>query len=109
MNEKVIAFGAFHPVPSFLFLMSLIVIAVFMANPVAVGILLLGALLFSAAIQGRKFFSDIAFYLVLFILLSLANPLFSHNGATPLFFLNGNPVTLEAVLYGADIAALWSR
>ena len=39
MNEKVIAFGAFHPVPSFLFLMSLIVIAVFMANPVAVGIL----------------------------------------------------------------------
>ena len=106
MNEKVIAFGAFHPVPSFLFLMSLIVIAVFMANPVAVGILLLGALLFSAAIQGRKFFSDIAFYLVLFILLSLANPLFSHNGATPLFFLNGNPVTLEAVLYGADIAAV---
>ena len=58
MNEKVIAFGAFHPVPSFLFLMSLIVIAVFMANPVAVGILLLGGLLFSAAIQGRKFFSD---------------------------------------------------
>lgn len=106
MNEKVIAFGAFHPVPSFLFLMSLIVIAVFMANPVAVGILLLGALLFSAAIQGRRFFSDIAFYLVLFILLSLANPLFSHNGATPLFFLNGNPVTLEAVLYGADIAAV---
>ena len=39
MNEKVIAFGAFHPVPPFLFLMSLIVIAVFMANPVAVGIL----------------------------------------------------------------------
>ena len=106
MNEKVIAFGAFHPVPSFLFLMSLIVVAVFIANPVAVGILLLGALLFSAAIQGRKFFSDIAFYLVLFILLSLANPLFSHNGATPLFFLNGNPVTLEAVLYGADIAAV---
>ncbi len=61
MNEKVIALGAFHPVPSFLFLMSLIVVAVFIANPVAVGILLLGALLFSAAIQGRKFFSDIAF------------------------------------------------
>ena len=40
MNEKVIALGAFHPVPSFLFLMSLIVVAVFIANPVAVGILL---------------------------------------------------------------------
>lgn len=54
MNEKVIAFGAFHPVPSFLFLMSLIVIAVFMANPVAVGILLLGALLFPPRYRGEN-------------------------------------------------------
>ena len=30
--------------------------------------------------------------------------MFSHNGVTPLFFLNGNPVTLEAFIYGAAIA-----
>lgn len=39
-------------------------------------------------------------------MIAVINPLFSHNGVTPLFFLNGNPVTLEAVLYGLDIAVM---
>ena len=37
---------------------------------------------------------DFAFYLFMFFLVAVTNPLFSHNGVTPLFFLNGNPVTL---------------
>ena len=37
-------------------------------------------------------------------MVAVTNPLFSHNGVTPLFFLNGNPVTLEAFIYGAAIA-----
>ena len=40
----------------------------------------------------------------MFLLVAITNPLFSHNGVTPLFFLNGNPVTLEAFVYGAAIA-----
>ena len=47
---------------------------------------------------------DIGFYLPMFLLVAITNPLFSHNGVTPLFFLNGNPVTLEAFVYGAAIA-----
>ena len=39
-------------------------------------------------------------------MIAVTNPLFSHNGVTPLFFLNGNPVTLEAILYGLDIAVM---
>lgn len=106
MNEKFLAFGQFHPLSAFLYLMSVILVTVFIINPIAVGISLLGGILFCAMIQGRKVLSDITFFFALFILLSLANPLFSHNGATPLFFMNGNPVTLEAILYGADIAAV---
>ena len=37
-------------------------------------------------------------------MVAVTNPLFSHNGVTPLFFLNGNPVTAEAFIYGAAIA-----
>ena len=40
-------------------------------------------------------------FFALFLLLSLVNPLFSHNGKTVLFFLNDSPITLEAILYGA--------
>lgn len=40
-------------------------------------------------------------FFLLFLLLTLINPLFSHNGRTVLFFLNDAPITLEAILYGA--------
>jgi len=74
--------------------------------------------LFSAALYSfllfgvRTGFSDLFFYLPMMIMISLINPMFSHNGMTPLFFLNGNPVTLEAVVCGifigvSVIAVLW--
>ena len=35
------------------------------------------------------------------LLAAAANPLFSHAGATMLFYLkDGNPVTLESIVYG---------
>ena len=66
---------------------------------------LCGAILFSAALSRRRErLSDIAFYIPLFLLVTVTNPLFSHNGQTPLFFLNGNAVTLEALFYGVGLA-----
>ena len=35
-----------------------------------------------------------------FLLMAFANPLLVHNGETVLFFMNDNPVTLEAMIYG---------
>lgn len=49
---------------------------------------------------------NIGFYVPLFLMVAVTNPLFSHNGVTPLFFLNGNPVTLEAFIYGIAIAVM---
>lgn len=46
------------------------------------------------------------FSLGLFAVMTLVNPLLSHNGATVLFVMNHNPVTLEALLYGAAAAAM---
>ena len=51
-------------------------------------------------VRKKAILSDMGFYLPLFLLVAVTNPLFSHNGVTPLFFMNGNPVTLEAVVYG---------
>lgn len=36
------------------------------------------------------------------------NPLFSHNGETPLLYVNSNAITLEAIAYGAAIGVLLS-
>lgn len=100
------AFGSFHPLSAFVYLLSVAILTMFSTDPVVLAISLVGSAAFCALIsKPREILSDIGFYIPLFVLVSLTNPLFSHNGVTPLFFLNGNPVTLEAILYGIDIAA----
>ena len=92
-----------HPVSAAVYFFSVLIIAMFSINPVFQALALSGAILFCLFVC-KKTKSDIFFYPVMFILIAITNPLFSHNGVTPLFFLNGNPVTKEAFLYGIDIA-----
>lgn len=99
------AFGSYNPITLFLYFLSVVLISAFLQNPVLTVSALCGAILFSAALSRRREnLSDIAFYIPLFLLVAVTNPLFSHNGQTPLFFLNGNAVTLEAVFYGVGLA-----
>ncbi|MBQ8404075.1 MAG: energy-coupling factor transporter transmembrane protein EcfT [Clostridia bacterium] len=105
MNKNGIAFSRFHPVSLFCYFLLLLLFTVFTQNPVLLTLALLGALLFNAATNtARQTLADIKFYVPMFLLVALVNPLFSHSGATPLFFMNDNPVTLEAVLCGVNIA-----
>ena len=107
MNGENSAMGRLHPVPALIYLLSVIFITMFSPAPVILSLSLVGGALFCASVQSAKQTrSDIGFYLPLFVLIAVTNPLFSHDGVTPLFFMNGNPVTLEALLYGVDIAAM---
>ena len=92
-----------HPVSAAVYFFSVLIIAMFSINPVFQALALSGAILFCLFVC-KKTKSDIFFYSVMFVLIAITNPLFSHNGVTPLFFLNGNPVTKESFLYGIDIA-----
>lgn len=109
-------FGQYHPAVLLSYFLAELVVAMFVTNPVLqLGALLGGTLFCGMLISRRAFGSDLAFYLPMLLLVAVTNPLFSHNGVTPLFFLNGNPVTLEAILYGVAIAVmvigvmLWCR
>lgn len=100
-------FSSYHPAALLAYFAAVLLVSMFTANPVILGLSLLGSVCFCAMLERpRIFVRGLAFYIPLFIVIAVTNPLFSHNGATPLFFLNGNPVTLEAILYGADIAAM---
>lgn len=84
-----------------MYFLFLLLAAMFLSNPVIAVITLLGALLARKSLQIKaKSFSEVIFYWLLLILIALTNPLFSHNGATVLFFLNRAPITLEALVYG---------
>lgn len=96
-----------HPAVSALYFLSVLLVTMFTANPILLALTLLGGVAFCATMESKKTsFKNLAFYVPLFIMIALTNPLFSHNGVTPLFFMNGNPITLEAILYGIDIATM---
>lgn len=110
------AFANYHPLVLMTYFLSVLAVAMFVTNPILQITALLGGGLFSLMLLKRsEIISNIWFYTLLFIMVSITNPLFSHNGVTPLFFLNGNPVTLEALIYGIFIGVmvvavmLWCR
>ena len=99
------AFGNYHPLVLMAYFLSVLLVSMFVQNPVLQLSALLGGCAFSVILSRRRqVLSDFAFYAPMFLMVAITNPLFSHNGVTPLFFLNGNPVTLEAFIYGAAIA-----
>ena len=95
-----------NPIAAFLWLMLTAGVAMFCFNPVILAISLLGALLFFLVRNPDARLSTHLPYLLLLILSALINPLFNHNGATVLFVLNDNPVTLEAIRYGAAMGGM---
>ncbi len=106
MNKNSIAFSRFHPITLFCYFFCLLLFTVFTQNPVLLALSFLGGLLFNTSVNtARQTLADIKFYAPMFLLIAFTNPLFSHSGATPLFFMNDNPITLEALLCGIGIAA----
>lgn len=98
------AFAQHHPAVLLGYFLAVLLVAMFVVNPVLQLCALGGGILFGAMLSRRQELpGDIGFYVPMFLLVSITNPLFSHNGVTPLFFLNGNPVTLEAFVYGAAL------
>lgn len=96
-----------HPVSSAFCFLSVLTVAMFAQNPVFRLPALLGGIAFYLCLDGKNGLRrNIVGDIILFLLVAVTNPLFVHNGATPLFFLNGNAITLEAVLCGIDISAM---
>ena len=101
------AFSKIHPITAAVYFAAVISVGMFASNPVIQLISLAGGALFCAMLTSKKEKKrDFVFYIPLMLLITVTNPLFSHNGVTPLFFLNGNPVTAEAIIYGAHLAVM---
>ncbi len=110
------AFSKLHPLPLFTYFLVMLLFSMFLRNPLTVALSLAGSMAFAFTLtEKREKLNDLKFYLPLTVLIAVTNPLFSHNGRTPLFFLNGNAFTLEAIWYGVFIAVmivavlLWSK
>ena len=94
-------FDKIHPIVEFLYFLIVIVVTAFTLNPIIACASFIFAVIFCAIYVGVKnVLKSLACALPLMIVVALVNPLFVHKGETILFFLNDNPVTKEAIVYG---------
>ncbi len=79
----------------------------FFVHPAYVASSMLLSCAYYISICGRKAFRTIAGLLVLFVLLSVLNPLLNTYGERVLFtYFNGRPYTLEALFYGVATSGM---
>ena len=94
-------FDRLHPITAFVYFMLLLLVAMLTMNPVIITICYLASVVFCGMLIGlRKLLSSLAYNIPLMLMIALTNPMFVHKGETILFFLNDNPVTKEAIVYG---------
>lgn len=96
-----VAFGQGHPVVAAVYFAAVIGIGTLVTQPVFVAISVAGALLYGMCLQGALSTArNLRWQLPMVALVCLANPLFSHSGATVVATLGSVTVRLEALAYG---------
>ncbi|MDG4656988.1 energy-coupling factor transporter transmembrane component T [Ectobacillus antri] len=97
------AFAKFHPAVLFSYYIGVMVLAMTLLHPfILLSMVLLLSLLNYIHGTTMKPFLLSSFVLAVFI--AVMNPLFTHRGSTILFYVQDNPVTLEAITYGYTMA-----
>ena len=100
------AFSDYNPITVFVTLMCAAGVCMFSTDPVLLLLSLMGAAALFFARHGFAAWRSCWWYSLIFLLSLVLNPLFNHNGMTVLFVLNNNPITLEALCFGAVMGAM---
>ncbi len=95
-------FSTYHPIINFIYFIFVMGITMFFMHPVFLGIALVSAGVYAIYLKGKKAVRLMLFgMLPMCLFIAVLNPLLTHAGVTMLFYMkNGNPVTLEAIVYG---------
>lgn len=95
------AFSKCHPASNFLFFLGAIGFGVVLQHPAYVLAGFLCGTFYHLLLKGRNGWRSILALLPLVLFVASINPLFNTEGTHVLFYIFGNPYTLEAFLYGA--------
>ena len=101
-------FSSYHPIINFLYFALVLVFTMCFMHPIALGLSLFSALIYSIMLRGRKAVRfSLVYMLPMAIFIIILNPAFTHEGVTILTYLpSGNPLTLESIAYGAAAATM---
>ncbi len=103
------AFSSFHPAVNFVWFALVIFFSMFFLHPVFLTVSLVCSFCYSVRLGGGKAMRfNLLYMLPMLLVMAALNPAFNHAGVTVLFYLkNGNPVTLESVLFGLASAVMF--
>lgn len=101
------AFSKLHPAVNLLFFIGAICFGVLLQHPVYLlaGIFASGVYYF--ILNGRKSIRTILMMIPIFVFVTLFNPIVNTRGTTVLFTYFERPYTLEALVYGVAVAAIF--
>ncbi len=99
-------FGTYHPIINFIFYLGAFVFAIFLRHPMYLMCSVFCAAVYYLLIKGERRWSWFVGLVIVFVVLSLVNPLFNQMGDTVLFVYGGRKYTMEALYYGMALAAL---
>lgn len=102
------AFSKRHPLVNFVFFLGAICFCMLIQHPAYLLAGLLCAGTYFLLLHGRMSWKRLASMVPLCLGMAGINPLFNTYGSTVLFSVFGRPYTLEALLYGAAIAAVFA-
>ena len=101
------AFSKRHPIVNFLFFLGAIGFGVVIQHPAYLAAGFVCGTTYYLLLNGRKGMKMLLALVPLFLIMTVINPLFNTYGATILFFVFGRPYTLEALMYGAAVTAVF--
>ena len=101
-------FSSCHPVVNFLYFGLVLLFTMCFTHPLTRFVSVAGALAYDIYLNGKKATRfTLVYMLPMLILTAILNPTFSHEGVTILwYFPNGNPLTLESILFGGAAALM---
>ncbi len=95
------SFSYFNPFSLFIFFICIILISIIINNPICILISVLCAFVLCILLKGASCIKLVFGFIMLIPMSAVFNVLFNHKGASILFyFTNGNPATLESIIYG---------
>lgn len=90
----------YHPLVIFLYFVAIVGLTMFYMHPVLLIISFLGAISLSLLVQRKSFWQSAKWLLPFMFVAALINPLITHDGEIILLYVNSQPITLEAIVYG---------
>jgi energy-coupling factor transport system permease protein len=102
------SFSSYNPFVNLLYFSSVMLFSMFFTHPICLTLSFLCAFSYSVYLNGKKALrTGLLFMLPMLLVTALINPAFNHEGVTILLYLrDGNPLTLESIVYGIAAALM---